>query len=178
MKIQIGSEIRIKDATKALQDWCSENLIVPNPEYTSRARRGLWLGNTPQYLWLYRVDGSDLVLPVGVGKQLRQFMAASDAVEIQLADNGILSYAGSVPLYDYQQPAVEAMMAVSCGILQSPCGSGKTQMGIALAARIARVADGKADAVCYDYVDAIQFCENQWKRRRTHYRKAGCEFAG
>lgn len=140
MKIQIGSEIRIKDATKALQDWCSENLIVPNPEYTSRARRGLWLGNTPQYLWLYRVDGSDLVLPVGVGKQLRQFMAASDAVEIQLADNGILSYAGSVPLYDYQQPAVEAMMAVSCGILQSPCGSGKTQMGIALAARIARKA--------------------------------------
>ena len=140
MKIQIGSEIRIKDATKALQDWCSENLIVPNPEYTSRARRGLWLGNTPQYLWLYRVDGSDLVLPVGVGKQLRQFMTASDSVEIHLADNGLLLYAGSVPLYDYQQPAVEAMMAASFGILQSPCGSGKTQMGIALAARIARKA--------------------------------------
>ena len=42
--------------------------------------------------------------------------------------------------------------------------------------RIARVFDGKTDAVCYDYVDDIQFCENQWKRRRTSYRKAGCEF--
>ena len=41
--------------------------------------------------------------------------------------------------------------------------------------RIARVAPGKADAVCYDYVDEIAFCENQWKRRRAHYRKAGCE---
>lgn len=140
MRITIGSEIRVKDAPKALYDWCGENLVLPNPEYANRARRGLWLGNTPQYLWLYRVDGSDLVLPVGVGKQLRQFMSANDAVEIQLADNGILSYAGSVPLYDYQQPAVEAMTAASCGILQSPCGSGKTQMGIALAARISRKA--------------------------------------
>ena len=140
MRITIGSEIRVKDAPKALYDWCGENLVLPNPEYANRARRGLWLGNTPQYLWLYRVDGSDLVLPVGVGKQLRQFISANDAVEIQLADNGILSYAGSVPLYDYQQPAVEAMTAASCGILQSPCGSGKTQMGIALAARIARKA--------------------------------------
>ena len=40
--------------------------------------------------------------------------------------------------------------------------------------RIARKADGKTDAVCYDYVDDIQFCENQFKRRKTHYRKAGC----
>lgn len=43
--------------------------------------------------------------------------------------------------------------------------------------RIARVSPGKEEAVCYDYVDNIQFCENQWKRRRAHYRKAGgiCE---
>ena len=40
--------------------------------------------------------------------------------------------------------------------------------------RIARKAEGKNDAVCYDYVDDIQFCENQFKRRKTHYRKAGC----
>jgi len=40
--------------------------------------------------------------------------------------------------------------------------------------RIARVADGKRDAVCYDYVDDIAFCQNQYRRRRTHYRKAGC----
>lgn len=138
MKIQIGSEIRVKDATKALQYWCSENLIVPNPEYTNRARRGLWLGKTPQYLWLYWVDGSDLMLPVGTGKQIRQFMSPEDTVEIHLADNGILKYDGSIPLFDYQEPAVVEMAKNSCGILQSPCGSGKTQMGIALAARLSR----------------------------------------
>ena len=138
MKIQIGSEIRVKDAPKELYGWCSENLIIPNPEYANRARRGMWLGNTPQYLWLYWVDGSDLVLPVGVGRQIRQFMAPSDTVEVDLADNGILEYPGNVPLYDYQEPAVREMAKQNCGILQSPCGSGKTQMGIALAARLSR----------------------------------------
>ena len=44
--------------------------------------------------------------------------------------------------------------------------------------RIARTFPTKEDAVCYDYVDDIKFCENQWKRRRAHYRKAGCEIAG
>ena len=40
--------------------------------------------------------------------------------------------------------------------------------------RIARTFDGKQDAICFDYVDDIQFCQNQFKRRKTHYRKAGC----
>lgn len=138
MQITIGSEIRVKDAPKALYDWCSENLVLPNPEYANRARRGLWLGSTPQYLWLYWLDGSDLMLPVGVGKQLRQFAGPSDTTEVHLADNGRLSYAGEIPLYDYQMPAVKAMAGQNCGILQSPCGSGKTQIGIALAAELSR----------------------------------------
>lgn len=40
--------------------------------------------------------------------------------------------------------------------------------------RIARKAEGKESAICYDYVDQIGFCENQWKKRKTSYRKARC----
>ena len=40
--------------------------------------------------------------------------------------------------------------------------------------RIARKAEGKQDAVCYDFVDSIGFCENQYRKRKTSYRKAGC----
>lgn len=138
MEIMIGSEIRIKDAPKSLYDWCRGNLIIPNPEYANRKRRGLWLGGTPEHLWLYRIDGSDLILPVGTGKELRKFTSANDQVTLYLADNGVLSYQGNVPLFDYQKAAVETMRGVSCGILQSPCGSGKTQMGIALAAALSR----------------------------------------
>lgn len=112
MQVIIGSEIRVKDADKRLQSWCTENLIISSPEYTNRKRRGLWTGNTPEHLWLYRVDGSDLILPVGTGKE--------------------------IPLYDYQKTAVAEIALHSCGILQSLCGFGKTQMGIALAARLSR----------------------------------------
>lgn len=138
MQVIIGSEIRIKDAPKILQNWCGENLVISNPEYANRARRGLWTGNTPQNLWLYWVDGSDLVLPVGVGKEIRALLSSDCEYITDLADNGKLQYAGDIPLYDYQTSAVEEMWRVSCGILQSPCGSGKTQMGIALAAALGR----------------------------------------
>lgn len=138
MEIIIGSEIRVKGAGKALQDWCSRELVIENPEYQNRVRRGLWLGKTPQYLRLYWVDGSDLMLPVGTGKDIRRFLSKGDTIRTELADNGILLYDGIVPLYEYQRDAVEAMRHVSCGILKSPCGSGKTQMGIALAASLGR----------------------------------------
>lgn len=102
MQVIIGSEIRIKDAPKILQNWCGENLVIPNPEYANRARRGLWTGNTPQHLWLYWVDGSDLVLPVGVGKEIRALLPAECEYITDLADNGKLQYAGNISLYDYQ----------------------------------------------------------------------------
>lgn len=138
MKVTIGSEIRILGAGKELYDWCKANLILSNPEYADRKRRGMWTGKTPQYLWLYRMDGDELVVPVGVGREIRPFLGTDAQIEIQLADNGILDYPGNIPLYDYQLPAVQTMRKKSCGILQSPCGSGKTQMGIALAAALSR----------------------------------------
>ncbi len=138
MQIVIGSEIRITDAPKALFDWCSENLVLPNPEYANRSRRGLWVGNTPKYLWLYRIEGNELIVPVGTGKRVKEFKLADTPVIQDLADNGLLSFDGTIPLYSYQEPAVEEMSRQSCGILQSPCGSGKTQMGIALAAKLSR----------------------------------------
>ena len=110
---EIGSEIRIKNASKELNAWAQENLIIPNPRYRERERRGLWTGNTPKYLWLYRVDGSDLIVPTGTGKQVRQFLSGRDKISVQLADNGILDYQNNVPLYDYQKAALEAMRHTS-----------------------------------------------------------------
>ena len=85
MVVEIGSEIHIRDASKELNDWAQENMIIPNPQYRERERRGLWIGNTPKYLWLYRIDGSDLILPTGVGKQVRQFLSENDRISVHLA---------------------------------------------------------------------------------------------
>ena len=42
--------------------------------------------------------------------------------------------------------------------------------------RIARVHGGKADPICFDFVDAIKWCEKAYKRRCTTYRKNRCYF--
>lgn len=138
MKLTISNELIIENPTQSLLDWVRENLILENPEYKNRRRRGLWTGRTPQYLYLYRVDGDQLILPCGVGKHISRYLAPDTVITQDLADNGILEYRTEIPLYDYQKPAVAAMAESGSGILQSPCGSGKTQMGIALAARIGR----------------------------------------
>ena len=42
--------------------------------------------------------------------------------------------------------------------------------------RIARTSRGKADPVCYDFVDDIQYLVKAYKKRCTTYRKNGCYF--
>lgn len=138
MKVVISNEISIQGPTSVLLNWIRANLNLPNPEYSKKLRMGLWTGNTPAQISLYRVDGNTIYIPCGVGKQIRKYLSADTEINQDLADNGTLTFDGEIPLYDYQDDAVDSMQAAGCGILQSPCGSGKTQMGIALAARLQR----------------------------------------
>lgn len=138
MELTISNELIIQQPTKPLLDWVRGHLTLENPEFKNRRRRGLWTGRTPQYLRLYRVDGDCLILPCGVGKYIAKYLLPDTIIHQDLADNGILDYQAAIPLYDYQKSAVAAMAASGSGILQSPCGSGKTQMGIALAAVLSR----------------------------------------
>lgn len=138
MQVTISNEIYITNPTPEVVQWARENLIIPNPEYAKKQRMGLWTGNTEKQLYLFYVDGDVLALPCGTGKQVRRFLTEDTGIIQDLADNGMLEFPDMVPLYEYQEAAVIAMCNAGCGILQSPCGSGKTQMGIALAARIGR----------------------------------------
>lgn len=139
MRVTISNEIRIQGPPKELVERIRQELTMPNPEYVKKQRIGLWTGKTDQQLYFYHVDGSSLVIPCGAGKLVRPYRGADTIIEQDLADNGSILYPGvEVSLYDYQKEAVEAMEIAGCGILQSPCGSGKTQMGIALAAKLQR----------------------------------------
>ena len=44
--------------------------------------------------------------------------------------------------------------------------------------RIARTYDGKADPICYDFVDDIGYLAKSYKKRCTTYRKNNCYFIG
>lgn len=132
MFIEIGSRLKILDPSPELIKWCKENLEMTNPEYQQKARMHLWLGNTPRTLYLYEVNGGNsLILPFGCLRAILPLLEGD--VKKLFKEPKKVDYGGKVPLYDYQEEAVAAMLINHYGILQSPAGSGKTQMGIALA---------------------------------------------
>lgn len=135
MRIVVRNEIYITGYDEGLLDWCKKTLVITNPEYTKKQRMGKWLGNTPRHLYMYRVDGDTLILPHG---KLNDIILryGNDAIRYEYPEIRSVDYGGSVELYDYQELAVDALAKAQGGVLQSKAGSGKTQMGIALIAKL------------------------------------------
>lgn len=136
MLIEVSNVLTIHEPTKEMINWCKKNLVLSNPEYASKARMHLWLGNTPKTLSLYERHGDELILPFGVLRELPN--KETTVFKSNFKPYERVNYKCDIPLYDYQKEAVEAMILARYGILQSAAGSGKTQMGIALAARLGR----------------------------------------
>lgn len=134
MKLTISNEITIHDPTQEVRQWIYDKLKVPNPEYRKKMQLGLWVGNTPKELKLYRASGDNLVVPFGVGASL--YNAFPDLVHeltrFDFARNKPVNYNADIKLYDYQEKAVNKLIQAQGGILQSKAGSGKTRMAIAL----------------------------------------------
>lgn len=137
MKVTISNEITIENPSIELINYCNRNLTIKNPEFTKKKRMGLWTGSTPERLYLFRTDGNKLIIPTGAGKMIKAYVTLAKP-KIDLANNCKVDYQAKLPLYDYQEPAVREMVKQSCGILQAPCGSGKTQMGIELAVELSQ----------------------------------------
>lgn len=136
MLVSVGSQLRVAEPTSELLAWCKKELVISNPDYTKKARMHLWLGNTPKTLALFEQDGDMLVLPYGCLNTVLSFGECKVVNELPQPTG--VDFRCTVPLYDYQQEAMHAMLDAYYGILQSPAGSGKTQIGIALACAIGR----------------------------------------
>ena len=127
--------------TAELLVWCSKHMRIANPEYQKKVRLNLWLGNTPKTLCLYEQRGTSIVLPFGTLRSLPESVRKNAVFIGDFKAAEEVSYGGvDIPLYGYQKAAVDAVAAGQYGILQSPAGSGKTQMGIALVKRFGKKA--------------------------------------
>lgn len=138
MRITVSNTLTVTEPTKEMLMWCKRNLTITNPDYVKKARMSLWLGNTPKVLSLYEERGNELVLPFGVLRSIPEDISDNAVFTSEFAPPVPVNYRAYVPLYDYQETAVQAMIDAKYGILQSAAGSGKTQMGIALAVRLER----------------------------------------
>lgn len=141
MIVTVSNSLTIENPTAEMQMWCKKHLTLSNPDYQKKLRMNLWLGNTPKNLSLYEQRGNTLVLPFGTLRTLPDSVKKNAVFISDFKAAEEVSYGGAdIPLYDYQKAAVDAVAAQQYGILQSPAGSGKTQMGIALVKRFGKKA--------------------------------------
>lgn len=138
MELIISNEITIHDPADEVRQWVYDKLRVPNPEYANKLKMGLWIGNTPKELKLYRTSGDSIIIPYGTYKSLyNTFPHLKDIVtSVDLSQNKHVNYNINISLYPYQKNAVESLINANGGILKSKAGSGKTRMGIALICRL------------------------------------------
>ena len=135
-KIYIGANLTVVDPPASLAKWCKENLKLSNPDFVKKQRMGFWVGNTPQHIMLYEKRGDKLILPYGTLLDVLRLSAPLETINTFAPKQPVDLDAHCMRLYDYQIEAVKALEKKRFGILQSPAGSGKTQMGIALAIRL------------------------------------------
>lgn len=140
MDIFISNKIYIEDASPEVFSWCKQNLEFPNPEYTKKQNLGLWTGNIEPIIVLWEKKGNTAILPYGCLSDLCGFLGVP-ASELHWESKRNLDetvdYKSNIQLYHYQQQAVNEVRCKS-GVLVMPCGSGKTQTALALAAVYSR----------------------------------------
>ena len=127
----ISNKISVSEPTADLLAWANRNLNLPNPDYIKKMRLGYSTWNTPQNLCLFERQAGKLILPFGVLREVLPYLKQG-SIATDFCYSGFVDYGEPIPLYDYQQDALTAMKDAKYGMLESPAGSGKTQIGIAL----------------------------------------------
>jgi len=133
LEVIVSNDIRVIDYNTELLQWCNKNLVLSNPEYFKAERSGRYLGNIQKNFFLYERRGDTLVIPFGVVKDVWPLVSKYDfKLSSSFAPSVPLKMSGGIELYPYQENAVRRLLRAKNGLLEAPCGSGKTQMGLAL----------------------------------------------
>lgn len=133
----IKNELIIDNPTSAMREWCKDNLIIPNPQYAKVEAMGKWTGNIPKTLQMYYTVGSQLRLPFGIARKFyKLFKNDVSQINALFAPVRRKTYNSSINLREYQKNAVKVALKARNGVLVAPCGSGKSEMGLEIAAKI------------------------------------------
>ena len=161
MKTTISNEIIVEHPSKELLAWCEENLVYKNPDYYKKLRMGLYLGNLPSKIYMYKRNQFLLYLPFGTLKRVWKFIKDSP-YEVKFKAKRIFPVS-SIRLYDYQEKAVENLLRGKSGILISQAGSGKSLVMLELICRLGYKAlwiNNKIDLMSQAYNTAKDYIKN------------------
>ena len=135
----VGESILIcgeSERVRAVEKMLKPLLTFDNPDYEKKVRMGKWTGNTPRQLSLIRHDGHNLSIPFGMLPWVFKHKKLFDNILSTFKPLVSVDYQSGINLYGYQENAVEAALKARQGVIVAPCGSGKTQIGLELVARI------------------------------------------
>jgi len=124
----ISNHITVEQPTSELMDWADNHLVITNPDYYKAMKMGHNVRWMPKEIKLYERRGDTIVLPFGTLKDIWKFVSKNYVLDFKETKQANIT--GQINLYPYQQQAAESMVQVKSGILQAPCGSGKTQMAL------------------------------------------------
>lgn len=132
MFIEIGSKLCIRNPTLSVVGYCENQLTLVNPDYITATRLGKntrWMKKT---LDLYEVNCGDYLLPFGCIKNIYSMYPHNNAYKNNIKPLQVIKCSGSINLYPYQQNALKDLIRAKNGVLVAPCGSGKTEIAVAL----------------------------------------------
>lgn len=130
-----GSCISIPDASFDLAQTLKAQLQWPNPDYIKRMEAGRSAWNCPRDIILWQRKGSTFIVPFGMLPMLWQ-MGVKPIPSGHIRYPQRRFYDVVEGLYQYQLDALQSALKAKQGVLVAPCGSGKTQIGIAICASL------------------------------------------
>ena len=126
MRVRLDADLRVADAPADLQATLCAAATFPHPEYRKRARMGRSTYGIPSHLTLWRQEGEWLVVPRGLAYLLPRVVAEDKQWMLPKVEFGWKGH-----LWPEQRIAALAAVRAGGGVVVGPCGSGKTQMGMA-----------------------------------------------
>ena len=137
MKIKVGAKLKISDPSNDVKRWCEKNLIIDNPEYYKKLNMGKYVGKTPSTICLYERVGNEYWIPFGCVRKIYSLSNENDEwSKEEIAEYRHIDYRSEIKPYDYQEEAILKGIKAKNGVLVMPCGSGKTQCGLEIIARL------------------------------------------
>lgn len=140
MRITLDSMITIEDPEPGLVRWCEQNLVMANPQYAKLIRMGKRAWGTSRNIVFYMWYQAKLILPRGLLKTIYDRYPNLGLYDNRMNKCRPVEYRSDIRLRDYQKPAVQAVRAGKQGVIVMPCGAGKTETALQVAAEIGQPA--------------------------------------
>lgn len=148
MRVLVSNMIYIWEPTPEVKQWCEDNLVLSNPAYDQLAKMNKFdtirFKHVPDKIKLYyTIRGKDAIMvPFGCLYAIWPLIKNDANIMHDFSKNPLtISNAElptPMPLFDYQEDAINALLKARGGVLCSGCGSGKTITAIELIKRIGR----------------------------------------